>query len=245
MDNYLSTIIARKKDEVAKRKQLPSLKEQLNSEGLTVIAEIKRRSPSMGAIANIEDPVALARAYVEGGAGALSVLTDAIDFGGSLEDLALVAKEIGGIPILQKDFIVDLFQLQEAKRIGAHAVLLIVAALGSKTARFLTAAKTLGLEALVEVHNYTELDLAIDAGAEIIGVNNRDLQTFHVDLNVAEQLAAFIPSHCLKIAESGIRTLEDAKRMQRAGYDGILVGEALVRSPDPATLIAEMKLCGR
>ena len=245
MVDYLNTIIARKKLEVAKKKQSRSFMKQLKAEGLSVIAEIKRRSPSKGSIGKIEDPVALARTYVEGGADALSVLTDAPDFGGSLEDLRKVAQEMGGVLILQKDFIVDLFQLQEAKKLGADVVLLIVAVLGNKTDRFLTAAKTLGLEALVEVHNSMELEIALKAGAEIIGVNNRDLHTFYVDLAISERLASLIPSHCLKIAASGIQTVEDAKRMQRAGYDAVLVGEALVRSPDPATLIAEMKSCGR
>ena len=170
----------------------------------------------------------------------LSVLTDEA-FSGSLNDLHAVSQALPGCPILRKDFIVDLRQLQESKRYGATAVLLIVAVLGEETALFLKEAEKLGLDVLVEVHDEEELQIALNAGARMIGVNNRNLSTFEVDLAVAERLAPLIPSHLIKVAESGIHTHEDAQRMRKSGYDAVLVGEALVRSENPKNLIEELR----
>jgi indole-3-glycerol phosphate synthase len=232
MHNHLEKILARKKEEV---KNL-----HLKGNKLSVIAEIKRASPSRGDLAPIADPVLLARQYRAGGAAMLSVLTDEA-FSGSLNDLHTVSQALPGCPILRKDFIVDLRQLQESKRYGATAVLLIVAVLGEETALFLKEAESLGLDVLVEVHDEEELQIALNAGARMIGVNNRNLSTFEVDLAIAERLAPLIPSHLIKVAESGIHTPEDAQRMRRAGYDAILVGEALVRSENPKHLIEELR----
>jgi indole-3-glycerol phosphate synthase len=245
---YLDPIIQRKKREVAERaakfrEKSGRFAESLKNTAFAIIAEIKRKSPSNGAIGTIADPVALARQYVLGGASAVSVLTDEEGFGGSLEDLRAVS-EGTSIPILQKDFIVDLFQLEEAQRCGADAVLLIVAILQEKTALFLKRATALGLDALVEVHDERELQIAVDAGAAIIGVNTRNLDTFEIDLSCAEKLIASIPSHCIKVAESGIRTQEDLERMRRAGYDAVLIGQTLVESGDPI-LTLQRFLCER
>lgn len=231
----LDAILKEKEKEIAflKRKR-PSLKAALQEKGLSVIAEIKRRSPSKGVIGKIEDPVRLAQTYLKGGASALSVLTEESAFGGSLHDLARVARAFEQTPVLRKDFILDPIQLQQAVLAGASAVLLIVAVLGRRTAFFLEEARKLGLEALVEVHNEEELQIALEAGAEIIGVNNRNLSTFAIDLSIAERLAPLIPDSLVKVAESGILTAADRERMQRAGYDAVLIGEALVKAAEGA-----------
>lgn len=203
---------------------------------MAVIAEIKRQSPSMGAIAEIEDPLVQANRYQWGGADAVSVLTDRTFFGGSVTDLARVAMG-QQLPVLRKDFIIHEIQLQEALQHGAAAVLLIVAVLGEKTSSLLQAARDLDLDCLVEVHNRDELSIALDAGAEIVGVNNRNLLDFSVDLRTAEQLAPFIPSHKIRVAESGIGSVTDVKRMATAGYDAVLVGGALLTHSSPEDMI--------
>lgn len=244
MKNYLDEIVLRKKNEIELLKKKAgdkSFKKALKSSSLNVIAEIKRRSPSKGALADIANPAALAKKYVQGGAAAFSILTDEAGFGGSLSDLAEVAKALPGVPILRKDFIVDLMQLRETVQAGAGAILLIVAALKQETSLFLQEARKLGLEALVEVHDEEELKIALDAKADIIGVNSRNMANFEIDLEVAVRIGALIPQGIVKVAESGIRNQEDARKMRRAGFDAILVGEALVRSEDPAALLEELR----
>jgi indole-3-glycerol phosphate synthase len=213
----------------------------LATPGLQVIAEIKRRSPSAGAIAPGLDPVAQARAYREGGAAAISVLTEPDFFGGSLDDLRAVRAAVP-VPVLRKDFIVDPLQVAEAAAAGADAVLLIVAALDpDRLAGLLAACEAAGVEALVEVHDAAELAVANRAGAPLIGVNNRDLRTFVTDLATAEGLAADLRPGAVAVAESGVVSPAGAARMAAAGYDAVLVGEAAVRSGDPAGFVASLR----
>ncbi|MFT4551565.1 MAG: indole-3-glycerol phosphate synthase [Chlamydiales bacterium] len=215
----------------------------LEAAGLSVIAEIKRRSPSAGVIGEILKPSLLAEKYQKGEASAISVLTDAKAFGGSLEDLEEVATTVGerGIPILRKDFIIHPLQLSESAASSATAVLLIVAVLGRETRGMLEQARNLGLEALVEVHDGPELEIALDAGATVIGVNSRNLKTFEVSLANAEQVLKEIPKGIIKVAESGIKSLDDAKRMKDAGCDAVLIGESLVLSDDPTAFIQSIR----
>ncbi len=202
--------------------------------GLSVIAEVKRRSPSKGAIAPDLVPGLLAKQYDDGGAAALSVLTDTDHFGGSAADL-VEARSSVDLPVLRKDFTVDARDVAEARVLGADAVLLIVAALDdAQLADFHGLAIDVGLAAVVETHDEYEVERALAAGASIIGVNQRDLVTFAVDPDRAVRVAAAIPEGVLKVAESGIRSPDDAARLAAAGYDAILVGEHLVTSRDPA-----------
>lgn len=206
---------------------------------LTVIAEVKRRSPSKGQIAEIKDVGILSRVYYEGGAGAISVLTDLEGFGGTMEDLKNVVRVQATFkgnypdpcPVLRKDFIIDEVQIAEAAAAGASAILLIVAALGKERIKeLLDATHALGLDALVEVHDEDELQIALDAGAEIIGVNNRDLRTFEVSLDNSLRLGPLIPDNVIKVAESGIAQCIDAWKLRDAGFSAVLVGESLVRA---------------
>ncbi len=208
---------------------------------LAVIAEIKRRSPSKGLLAPDLDPSATAGRYATGGAAALSVLTDGPYFDGSWDDLAAARRAVT-LPILRKDFTLDPLQVTEARAGGADAVLLITAALPDDAllADLAAAAAGLGLAALVEVDDEAGLDRALGAGASIVGVTNRDLHTFGEDLSTAERLAARIPAGVLSVAESAIRSPADAARMAEAGFDAVLVGEALVRSPDPEAAVAAL-----
>jgi indole-3-glycerol phosphate synthase len=208
---------------------------------LAVIAEIKRRSPSRGDLAPHLDPVVSAKAYESGGAAALSVLTDRPYFGGSVDDLQR-ARAAVEVPVLRKDFTIDETQVYETRAIGGDAVLLIAAALPDDAllASLRALAHETGLAALVEVHDDVELDRALTAGATVVGVNARDLGTFGEDLGVSERLSARIPADVVAVAESAIRTPHDAGRMADAGFDAVLVGEALVRSDDPAALVAAM-----
>jgi len=206
-----------------------------------LVAEIKRRSPSKGDLAPDLDAATLASEYAAGGATALSVLTDAPYFGGSVADLQ-AAREACEIPVLRKDFMIDEVQVYEARAIGADAVLLILAALPDDTqVRDLAELATgLGLGVLVEAHDADELDRAVGLGMGIVGVNARDLGTFTEDLDGAAALAAHLPPETIAVAESAIRTPEDAARMAGAGFDALLVGEALVRAPDPRALAASL-----
>ncbi len=218
-----------------------SLAAALAAPGLTVIAEVKRRSPSAGELAPDLDPAGQAAAYQRGGAGAVSVLTEPDFFSGSLDDLAAVREEVT-IPVLRKDFIVDAAQIWESRSAGADAVLLIVAVLSdAELSQFIEVAADAGLDALVEVHSPLEASRAEAAGARIVGVNNRDLATFAVDLATAERLAPLISGIPIRVAESGISGAADARRMADAGYQAVLVGEALVRANDPAALVAGMR----
>lgn len=256
MQEYLDRIVARKRIEVAplaaafekappmnKAKREGQFAAALRGLGLSVIAEIKRKSPSVGEIKNIADPVALSELYCQGGAAAISVLTDEKGFGGTIEDLERISKAQKCCPILRKDFVVHPAQIAEAAERGASAVLLITSVLKHELGQFLDYAKHYGLDALVEVHHEEELEIAIAAGAKIIGVNSRDLNTFSVDLQTAERLRPLIPSSIIAIAESGIKSVEDAKRMHRAGYDAVLIGEALVRSENPQEMIEQIRKC--
>lgn len=213
----------------------------LRAPGLAVIAEVKRSSPSKGALAAIEDPAALACAYVAGGAAAISVLTEQRRFGGSLDDLRAVRAAVSA-PVLRKDFVVTPYQLWEARANGADLVLLIVAALSQDELAELAALATrLGMTALVETHTPDEVRRALAVGATVIGVNNRDLKTLAVDLSHFEKMAAIIDDRAVKVAESGILSVTDAERMRAAGADAILVGELLVRHGDPATAVAALR----
>ena len=208
--------------------------------GLAVIAEMKQRTPSMGVLSDHYRPPDLARAYTAGGAAALSVLTQEESFGGSLDHLR-AARAMSSLPILRKDFITGPYEIAEARAAGADAVLLIVAALQrTGLGRLLDVARELGLAALVEVHDEAEAAVAADLGATLIGVNHRDLRTFHVDLGLTERLRALVPADRLLVAESGIRGPADAHRMRAAGAAAILVGELLMRSSDSGACIAEL-----
>lgn len=252
MHSYLKTIIDKKRiivDELLLSETLlqlldspyqirirPSFEMALLSSGLQVIAEVKRQSPSKGQFGNIHDPIALAKQYQSGGAAAISVLTDKAGFGGSLADLNRVAASIQ-LPILRKDFIINPIQLAETALSGASAVLLITSLIGKDLAVYLTLCEQLGLNALVEVHTKEECQLALDAGAKIIGINNRDLTTFKVDIQTAMLIKKMIPSDICTIAESGIQSVEVAQAYAQMGFDAVLVGEYLVKSADPAVII--------
>jgi indole-3-glycerol phosphate synthase len=212
----------------------------LRRPGLAVIAEMKQRTPSMGVLAEEYRPIDLARAYTEGGAAAISVLTHMASFGGRPEHIGS-ARLATHLPILRKDFVTDPYEVGEARAAGADAVLLIVAALdSSRLAELLRVARRRGIAALVEVHDEGEVKTAVEAGADVIGVNNRDLRTFNVDLGLTERLRKVTPSEVVLVAESGIHSVEDARRMREAGADAILVGEALMRAEDPAARIREL-----
>ncbi|PYM58561.1 MAG: indole-3-glycerol phosphate synthase TrpC [Candidatus Rokuibacteriota bacterium] len=204
-----------------------------------LLAELKRASPVAGLLATRFDPIPLAPAYVRAGAAALSVLTDA-HFQGSLDDLSVVRGAVD-CPILDKDFVVDEYQVWEARAAGADAVLLIVAILDRvRLADLAACAKALGLSALVEVHDEAELQVAADLGAGLVGINNRDLKSFRTDLATTERLAPRAPAGALVVAESGIASRADVRRVAAAGAHAILVGEALSRSEDPAAKIREL-----
>ena len=206
-----------------------------------IIAEFKRRSPSKGTIKAEADPEIFARQYENGGAAAMSVLTEPDYFDGSLDDLRKVRKATK-LPILRKDFIVDEYQVYESAAASADALLLIVAALSDFELRNLRqrTEDELGMDALVEVHTADEMHRALDCGARIIGVNNRNLATFEVSLDTSVELAARAGPGTILISESGIETAEDVKRLRGAGYRGFLIGETLMRAGDPAVLITEL-----
>jgi indole-3-glycerol phosphate synthase len=207
---------------------------------LAVIAEMKQRTPSMGVLSENYRPADLAHAYVEGGAAAISVLTHMAGFGGRVEHVRAV-RAATDLPILRKDFVTDPYEVAEARACGADAVLLIVAALEPVQLRDLIAvAKSRGIDALVEVHDEQQTYAALEAGAQVIGVNHRDLHTFTVDLGLTERLRKLVPQTVVLVAESGIHSVDDARRMREAGADAILVGELLMRSADPAAQIREL-----
>ncbi len=250
----LERILAHKREEVARaRVGLPALRRRaaaappprdflaaLGGPRVAVIAEIKRASPSRGPLNPQLDPAALARLYEQGGAAALSVLTDGRFFAGSLADLA-AARAAVALPVLRKDFVVDEYQVYEARAAGADALLLIVAALADAALRdYLALAAELGLPCLVEAHDEREVERALSGGARLIGVNNRDLRTFAVDLATGERLGALIPSDRVFISESGIHSRADVARLARAGADAVLVGESLVRAGDVVGTVREL-----
>jgi indole-3-glycerol phosphate synthase len=215
----------------------------LRQEAVAVVAEVKRASPSKGQIASGVVATEVAQSYLDGGASAISVLTDRRYFGGSLDDLRDVSAVAvqHAVPVLRKDFVLDEYQVAEARAAGASAVLLIVAALTDTALRELLAVcSSYSLDALVEVHDERELERAVDAEASLIGINNRDLRSFLVDLATTERLAAIAPDHVTLVGESGIRTREDVLRLGRAGVHAVLVGETLMRAPDRAVALREL-----
>ncbi len=256
--DFLAQIMARKLDEVAARRAALPDRElearladapppldfggRLSARGgpARVIAEVKRASPSAGAIASGLDAVAQARRYADAGAACISVLTDGPGFGGSLDDLDAVRRTVA-IPLLRKDFVLDRYQLLEARAHGADAALLIVAAIPEELLRrLLDDCRALGLAALVETHDEPEAEVALRVGATLVGVNNRNLRTFAVDLATSERVLPLLPAGVKGVAESGVKTPADALRLRRAGASNLLVGEALVRAVDPGALLREM-----
>lgn len=252
-DNILDIIIAHKKNEVkAAKKVLPewamesagfsarqtlSLKEFLADESRTgIIAEFKRKSPSKGIFNADADPEVITKAYAAAGASGLSVLTDEIFFGGSADDLR--SARINEIPILRKDFIIEEYQLLEARAMGADVVLLIAACLSpGRTAELAAFAKNLGLEVLLEIHDEEEL-AHISPDVDIVGVNNRDLKTFTVDINRSIDLGYKIPEGLIKISESGISSVQTIRLLKKHGFAGFLIGETFMKQPDPAIAFA-------
>ena len=257
----LAEIVEAKREEILLRKRTASLHElQRRCQGLEacrdfeaalypippwpvrLIAEVKKASPSRGVLAEGMDPVALASRYAEAGAAALSVLTDAPFFQGTIEDLAAVRQAVP-LPLLRKDFILEEYQLWESRAWGADAILLIVAILDPPRLRDLRqAAKGLGLAALVEVHTRQEVERALDAGATLVGVNNRDLGSFETDLRPSLELLPLIPPGILRVSESGLFTRDDVLAVVQAGAHAVLVGEALVRSEDVQGKVRELAL---
>ncbi len=256
--NVLNQIIEGVREDLAERKKLVELNElnelvakisevnpvidvlpSLQSSNLSVIAEVKRSSPSKGALAQISDPAALALSYQTGGATAVSVLTESRKFGGSLADLAAVRSAVN-IPILRKDFTIDEYQIFEARAYGADIILLIVAALSDlQLSEFFAISKSLGMQVLVETHTLEEVERALALDPEIIGVNARDLTTLKIDLGAFDKLALAIPEGVVKVAESGISSLSDVISYRKSGAEAILVGEALVKDGDPAQMIRD------
>jgi indole-3-glycerol phosphate synthase len=254
--NILEQIVADKRIEVAERKNVQSL-EDLQAEFPTIgsrpgfvqalratpmglIAEVKRRSPSAGTIRDPFDPAEIARGYEANGAGAVSCLMDNKYFGGGAADFSAVRNAIG-IPMLYKEFVVDPWQIAHAKTMGASAVLLIVGALtDAELASFIKEIQALELQPLVEVHDRGEMQRAIDAGSDCIGINNRNLKTFVTTLETTFELATMAPAGCTLVSESGIRTPEDVVRLKEAGAHAILVGESLLREPDPGAAAARL-----
>jgi indole-3-glycerol phosphate synthase len=213
----------------------------LTGEPPAIIAEIKRASPSRGSLAENVDPASLAAAYARGGAAALSVLTEERYFRGSLEDLETARRAVT-LPLLRKDFTLDEYDVAEAAAWGADAVLLIAALLSASELRRLREfAAQFGMASLVEVHDREELASALDSGARIIGVNNRDLRTFQVRLETSLELAPYMPSGLIRVSESGIHSAEDVRRLRAAGYQAFLVGEHLMQASDPAAALQALR----
>lgn len=249
----LDDILAETRREVARRREavpLGALEEAaaamppargfaaaLRTKPIACIAEFKRRSPSAGWIREGADVAAVAPRYVEAGAAALSVLTDEPFFGGRLADLKR-ARDVVGVPLLRKDFVVDPYQIVEARAAGADAILLIVAALDDAQLASLSAeAERVGVDVLVEAHDEDEIERALRMGARLVGINHRDLRTFKMDMTLAERMRDRIPADRVVVAESGLRNADDVARMRRAGVDAILVGESLMRGEDPGAAL--------
>src|SRR5919112_6206779 len=216
--------------------------EALSRPGTSVIAEHKRRSPSAGTIREGASVTEIVRAYERGGAAALSILTEEDHFGGSLDDL-VEARRASDIPILRKDFTIDPYQVYEARAYGADAVLLVVGSLELRGLGMLYGiARELEMDAIVEVHNEEELEAALDIDADVIGINNRDLEDFSVDLQVTFDLLTDVPAGKTVVSESGIHTRADVEELEAVGVDAVLVGEALMRAPDPEAACRELAL---
>jgi indole-3-glycerol phosphate synthase len=252
--NLLATIVAATRRIVAVRQAAESMatlveraaalpsragrfRAALRADRVNVIAECKRRSPSRGVLREAYDPAAIAIGYAAAGAAAISVLTEPTFFDGALEHLTQV-RAVVDVPLLRKDFMVSEYQLLEAKAAGADAVLLIVAALRPVELKVLHDHATRhGLDVLVEVHDRQELAIAIDVGARLVGVNNRNLRTLEVDVHASEELIALLPAEIIAISESGLRTAEDLVRLRRLGYRGFLIGESLMTASDPGKVL--------
>ena len=254
--SILDRILVNKKREVARQKQvvkLSSLQEciarrkaplafaaVLKGDGIRLIAEVKKASPLKGVLRPYFDPMALAKTYAENGAAAISVLTDTEYFQGSPEHLAAIRQAVN-LPLLRKDFIYDEYQVYESAAYGADAILLITAILEPKQLeKLLAASRRLGLGSLVEVHDEEDLKKALDAGAEVIGINNRNLKTLEVDLNTTLRILPFVPADKTVVSESGISRREDINRLDRWGVDAVLIGEALVTARNVAKKIKEL-----
>lgn len=259
MTNILDEIVAHKLKElelvkpknsleflnkIIKKKNVPlNLAGSLMGDSVRVIAEIKQHSPSKGLLTNKFNPLELSKIYYENGAAAISVLTDQKYFKGSLDDMSVVSGFVNkfSIPVLRKDFILDPYQVYEARAYGADAILLIVSVLGFKKLNdLLNLANKFWMQCVVEVHNENELDIALQAGAEIIGINNRDLTSFTTDMNTTFRLSKLIPSNKIIISESGIKSKNDINRLKEAGVNAVLVGESLITSIDPASKLREL-----
>ncbi len=252
----LDRIITDKREEVKQRKNrfpVTALQERiaerqtpldfagaLRGGGTRLIAEVKRASPSRGLLCPEFDPVKLAKTYAANGAAAVSVLTEEKYFQGSLDHLAAIRKEVK-LPLLRKDFIFDPYQVYESRAYGANALLLIVAILGQEQlGELLSLSHNLGMDCLVEVHNETEVARALDSGAEVIGINNRDLKTFKVDIKTTRRLRPLIPEGCTVVSESGIRSGENVAELKGWGINAILVGETLVTAADIPAKMREL-----
>ena len=258
-DDILNRIVTHKKQEVKAARQLrpeASLRVELppmkarrsfydrlatsNPQGVNIIAEIKRASPSKGLIRPGLDPALYAREYESGGAAALSVLTDQDFFKGSLDDLK-TARRVTTLPVLRKDFIISAYQIFETAVIGADALLLIAAILSAQQLQdYLALCRELGLDALVEIHDEDEYRKVTGAGAKLIGINNRDLKTFHTDIGTSISMAARLAKHQVGVAESGIRTPADIDAVRRAGINNFLIGESLVRAGNPRLFLQSL-----
>lgn len=258
-DDILARIVATKRKEVealrpsgsaleARAAAAPPprpFRDALEGPDVSVIAEVKRRSPGAGEIRPGLDPAQLAGRYAKAGAAAVSVLTDRDYFGGAIGDLEGVARAVS-LPVLRKDFLIHPLQVLEARAAGADAVLLIVRILDDPALlELLRLARGMGLGVLVEVHDRVELDRALTAGAEVVGINNRDLGTFRTRLEVTEELLPHIPAGCVVVSESGIRSRTDVARLGRAGVQAVLVGESLLRAPDPGEAASLLVGCPR
>jgi len=262
-ESVLAGIVAGVADDLAERQEripLDTLKQRaqrmppaldplpiFRSPGVSVIAEVKRASPSAGALASIDDPAELARSYAAGGAAAISVLTESRRFGGSLADLAAVRAAVD-VPVLRKDFVISAYQLWEARAVGADMVLLMASVLDQQALVCLVErAESIGLTPLVEAHTATEVERSLLAGARLLGINNRDLTTLRIDLATFASLAPMVPDSVVRVAESGIRGPHDVFEMAQAGADAVLVGTSLVSgsaSSDPAAAVADLVAAG-
>ncbi|MFW6125979.1 MAG: indole-3-glycerol phosphate synthase TrpC, partial [Chloroflexota bacterium] len=258
-DMILDELVAVKREELTRSKQhtpLPQLQalasarrppldfaSAIQGDGVKVIAEIKRASPSSGSISSSLDPAVLALAYVEGGAAAVSVLTEGRYFKGNLEDLAAAGRALegSGVPLFRKDFIFDAYQVYESRAFGADALLLIVALLNDRRLEELLAhSRSLGMQCLVEVHSEDELKRALSTDAPIIGINNRDLRTMEVDTSTTARLRRLVPPDRIVVSESGIRSSADVAMLRACGVNAVLIGEALVSTPDVARTMREL-----
>jgi len=232
--------IAQLEHELAQRGEGRPFQEALAHPGTSLIAEFKRRSPSAGVIREGSSVTDIVRAYEAGGAAAISVLTEEVHFGGSLEDL-YEARRATQLPILRKDFCVDLYQLYEAKVAGADAVLLVVGSLRwDDLERLYAESQELDLDAIVEVHHEEELEIALELDVDVIGINNRNLEDFTVDIQTTVDLLAGIPTGKTVVSESGIRTRAEIEELERVGVDAVLIGETLMRAPEPEDVVREL-----